>query len=616
MPPPPPSPSERQRLIAIARGTATAAPASSPALPQAVSAAEFAASLAPHIAGILDDLEVAQERAATPEARDAARSLATALRALPVDQGAAALLEPIEAIQHSFETLTESFLADGYGLRTEVEAIVAAAMLSSKLALAAALLVAVLASLALAGAIVPSLRRAAALAADVAEGRLDGVIRLPRRAGRSETARLLIALERMRTSILADRERITALAAAEEEQRRSAWEQRAAALRAMADAVERETIAGVDGMAGRMQRMRAQVERMAAEVDMAAESCAAVSASAQTALSSSDTVGEASEQLSQAIDQISRHVAQAASVAGRGVERSETSRASILGLADSVSGIGAVATAIREIAERTNLLALNATIEAARAGEAGRGFAVVASEVKALAAQTARATGDIATRVEQVRTATAEAVTRVGEITETIREMNQTSSAIAAAVEQQSVATREIAGAVSRASEAAREVAERIAEVADTTRAVGALAAETRDGAVEVDGAVVELRSMLVRIVRSATPEVDRRAKARVPFNCRGRLDIAGRARDVEITDLTSGGAGLRCETGGLAAGARGTLRLEGLGLPPLSVAVASLRQDSLGVVFDLSAKDAAALEALLARDADGTPEEGRRLAA
>jgi methyl-accepting chemotaxis protein len=74
----------------------------------------------------------------------------------------------------------------------------------------------------------------------------------------------------------------------------------------------------------------------------------------------------------------------------------------MLNLTSALEQVRGVSAGIDKIARQTNLLALNATIEAARAGEAGRGFAVVASEVKKLAADTQRATAEIARTVEQL----------------------------------------------------------------------------------------------------------------------------------------------------------------------------------------------------------------------
>ena len=134
-------------------------------------------------------------------------------------------------------------------------------------------------------------------------------------------------------------------------------------------------------------------------------------------------------------------------------------------LSKAASRIGDVVELINTIAGQTNLLALNATIEAARAGEAGRGFAVVASEVKALAEQTAKATGEIGQQITGIQAATQDSVNAIKEISGTIEKLSEISSTVAASVEEQGAATQEISRNVHQAAEGTQQVSANIADV-------------------------------------------------------------------------------------------------------------------------------------------------------
>jgi len=130
----------------------------------------------------------------------------------------------------------------------------------------------------------------------------------------------------------------------------------------------------------------------------------------------------------------------------------ESVNATVGQLGASSMEIGNVISLITSIAEQTNLLALNATIEAARAGDAGKGFAVVASEVKDLAQETAKATGDISTRVQAIQSDAEAAVEAIGRIVEVIEKINGYSTMIASAVEEQTSTTTEISRSITEAA--------------------------------------------------------------------------------------------------------------------------------------------------------------------
>jgi methyl-accepting chemotaxis protein len=190
-----------------------------------------------------------------------------------------------------------------------------------------------------------------------------------------------------------------------------------------------------------------------------------VASASEEASSNVQSVASATEELSSSVHEISRQVQESARIANEAVEQARQTNDRVGELSKAAGRIGDVVELINTIAGQTNLLALNATIEAARAGEAGRGFAVVASEVKALAEQTAKATGEIGQQINGIQAATNESVGAIREISGTIEKLSEIASAIAAAVEEQGAATQEISRNVQRAAEGTMQVSSNISGV-------------------------------------------------------------------------------------------------------------------------------------------------------
>ena len=118
------------------------------------------------------------------------------------------------------------------------------------------------------------------------------------------------------------------------------------------------------------------------------------------------SVASAADELSASVSEVGRQVQESSQIARDAVAQAAKTDQRINELFQVSQRIGDVVKVITAIAAQTNLLALNATIEAARAGASGKGFAVVAQEVKALAAQTAKATDDIGAQIAGMQAAT------------------------------------------------------------------------------------------------------------------------------------------------------------------------------------------------------------------
>ena len=438
----------------------------------------------------------------------------------------------------------------------------------------------------------PLRRQAAALRA-LAEGQADrDVPGQDRTDSLGEIARAVVIVQQAVV-------RTAALESEAAASRLSAEADKRAALLKMADTIEHETLvtlASVGRDTGTLAETATAMREAAAGTGASAQAAALA---AGEALTNAQAVANAAEQLAGSIREIGGQVQQSSAIVARAVQAGSETRGIIGELNDKVGRIGVVADMIGEIAAKTNLLALNATIEAARAGDAGKGFAVVASEVKALATQTARSTQEIAQHISEVRTATGASVTAVGHIEQTIGEINAIASAVAAAVEQQGAATADIARNVTVTANAANEMTRRTTEVSTEAAKTGEHAGAVEGFAECLQQAIDDLTAAVTRVVRTATPEVDRREAPRVAIGTPCRVSLAGQPPfAARLIDLSQGGAAIG-DAAMLTIGARGTLDPERLGMP-VPFVVRANRDGVAHVRFELDQAAAAKLATLL----------------
>jgi methyl-accepting chemotaxis protein len=331
------------------------------------------------------------------------------------------------------------------------------------------------------------LARASQVLAQLARRDYDFVLR---QAGRGdEIGDLSLAMDKLRHALVEadDVAAAQATAQATKARRQAAMEQQTQEFG--------NSISGVmTSLANSATAMRQAAETMSRAAGAVHDEASGTSTEASRSSRDLTSVAAAVEQLNASVTEISRQLEDATKAAHEAVRRAESSQSTMQALSEATARIGDVVHLISDIAGQTNLLALNATIEAARAGEAGKGFAVVAGEVKTLAAQTAKATSDIAAQIETVRGVTGDAVSAMADIGAMVGKMNSVSDAIATAVEQQRTTIGEVAASIQKVAGATAGTAQAMEQLVAVSENAGGISQTVLAGAADIGEEARKLR--------------------------------------------------------------------------------------------------------------------------
>jgi len=342
-----------------------------------------------------------------------------------------------------------------------------------------------------------SLQSMTAAMKDIAGGRLDAEV--PGIGRGDEVGEMAEAVEIFKHNAVERR----SLEAEQKEVESRAIARRKAEMEKMADDFEGAIGNIVETVSSASSQLEASATTLTSTAERAENLTTRVASASEQASTNVQSVASATEEMASSITEISRQVQESARMAGDAVGQARTTTDRVSELSKAATRIGDVVELINTIAGQTNLLALNATTEAARAGEAGRGFAVVASEVKALAEQTAKATGEIGQQISGIQAATQESVNAIKEISGTIEKLSEISSTIAAAVEEQGAATQEISRNVQQAAQGTQQVSSNITDVQRGASETGSASTQVLSAAKSLSGDSGRLKAEVSRFLTS-----------------------------------------------------------------------------------------------------------------
>ena len=305
----------------------------------------------------------------------------------------------------------------------------------------------------------------------------DKTVTIPGVARRDELGEMARAVQTFKDNAI----EIERLQADQAEREARAAQERREAMLTLAQTFEDRVGAAITEVNGQAEELQQVSRTMSSSASETQEKSTAASTAADSANSGAQAVTGLVEGLSSSIDNINRQVTDATSHVGAAIAKAEKTTSGVETLSAAAESISGIIELISTIAEQTNLLALNATIEAARAGDAGKGFAVVAGEVKSLAQQTARAIGDITTKIGEVQTATEGAVVDIADMRKVIEQINVATEAISDAVRQQAEAANTIAGNAKQAADDTVSIARSVESVSAAANQTGSIVTTLED---------------------------------------------------------------------------------------------------------------------------------------